>query len=298
MTEPSDPPGPQKMLRWRLLLGTLIIAVFAGLCWIDSQETLPGFWLLPVVVVIAMLATKEVLDLLAVADMRPVPWVIQTVNVASIISLWLASSERFLSMHLYLWVLGLVLLVFPLYAVFIAEMCRYRKPGGHLANMAAGIFVWAYVGLMLMFAMQLRLVWGMGALASWILVTKLGDTGAYAVGHVFGRHKMAPLLSPGKTIEGAAGALASSCLGSWLMFQWLLPATMTGPWWGWIVYGLLVGTAGIVGDLAESLMKRDVGAKDSSTWLPGFGGVLDIVDSLLLSAPVAYFCWECGFVGK
>ena len=69
-------------------------------------------------------------------------------------------------------------------------------------------------------------------------------------------------------------------------------------WWGWIVFGLLVGAAGMVGDLAESLLKRDVGVKDSSTWMPGFGGVLDILDSLLLSAPVAWFCWATGIVGR
>ena len=69
-------------------------------------------------------------------------------------------------------------------------------------------------------------------------------------------------------------------------------------WWGWVVFGLLVGGAGMIGDLAESLLKRDVGRKDSSDWLPGFGGVLDIIDSLLLSAPVAWFCWIAGIVGR
>ena len=68
--------------------------------------------------------------------------------------------------------------------------------------------------------MQLRIVWGVGALAAWVIVVKMGDTGAYTVGRLIGRHKMAPLISPGKTIEGAVGALAFSCLGSWLAFQW------------------------------------------------------------------------------
>ena len=104
-----------------------------------------------------------------------------------------------------------------LFVMFIAEMCRYRKPSGDVANIAAGIFALLYVGIMLRFAVAAA-VWsgGIGALASWIIVVKMGDTGAYAVGRLIGRHKMAPLISPGKTIEGAVGALVFSCLGSWL----------------------------------------------------------------------------------
>ena len=66
---------------------------------------------------------------------------------------------------------------------------------------------------------------------------------------------------------------------------------------GWLVFGLVLGIAGIIGDLAESLLKRNVGVKDSSSWMPGFGGVLDILDSLLLSAPIAWLCWSLGIVG-
>jgi phosphatidate cytidylyltransferase len=103
--------------------------------------------------------------------------------------------------------------------------------------------------------------------------------------------------------------LAFSCLGAWLAFQWVVPWTLKHSvatiswsrplsfWWGWIAFGLLVGGAGMLGDLAESLLKRDVGRKDSSTWLPGFGGVLDILDSLLLSAPIAWTCWFFGLIG-
>ena len=151
---------------------------------------------------------------------------------------------------------------------------------------------------------NVRLVYGIGALLSWIIVVKMGDTGAYAVGRLIGRHKMAPSISPGKTIEGALGALVFACLGSWLTFRWIVPlfAAEGSPapalWYGWLLFGVLVGGAGILGDLAESLLKRDVGVKDSSTWMPGFGGVLDILDSLLLSAPVAWFCWAFGLVGR
>jgi phosphatidate cytidylyltransferase len=184
--------------------------------------------------------------------------------------------------------------------VFFGEMLRYEKPGGILANFAASVFALAYVGLMFYFIAQLRMTWGVGAMLSMIVVVKMGDTGAYTIGRLFGRHKMAPRLSPGKTLEGAAGAVAFAILGAWLSFTCLLPATMLSPPQsgvsGWILYGLLLGVAGMFGDLAESLIKRDAGRKDSSTWLPGFGGVLDILDSLLLAAPVAWFCWAAGLI--
>jgi len=157
------------------------------------------------------------------------------------------------------------------------------------------------VGVLFSFLIQLRLMWGIGALASLIIVVKMGDTGAYTVGRLIGRRKMAPVLSPGKTIEGAVGALAFACFGAYAAFQWLVPALATGEGhastaWGWLPFGLLVGLTGLFGDLAESLIKRDAGCKDSSRWLPGFGGVLDIFDSILFAAPVAWLCWAMGLV--
>jgi phosphatidate cytidylyltransferase len=186
--------------------------------------------------------------------------------------------------------------------VLLSEMRRYEKPGGVMANVAAAAFTLVYVGLMLSFAIHLRITWGVGALASLVVVVKMADTGAYTVGRLIGRHQIAPVLSPKKTVEGAIGALLFACLASWLTFNWLLPwmapdAYRPEPAWRWIVFGLLASTAGMLGDLAESLIKRDVGRKDSSGWLPGFGGVLDLLDSLLLAAPVAWFCWAVGLVG-
>ena len=105
---------------------------------------------------------------------------------------------------------------------------------------------------------------------------------------------MAPTLSPGKTWEGTIGGIGSASLASAFGIAWLLkgPAGMTP---AMLLktggFALAVTIVGIVGDLAESMLKRDAGVKDSSDWLPGFGGVLDILDSLLLAAPVAFFFW-------
>jgi phosphatidate cytidylyltransferase len=309
------------MLRWRLLLGTLIVGALVALCWLDFQANTPGVWLLPVALVAAVLATKEVLDLAALAQLRPVQWPVYVGNLLLVSANWAAAYKWSHSMHptnvpFYdnpsnvlcgsegVWMLYvLAALAIGIILVFLAEMRRYEKPGGNIGNLAGGILALIYVGVLMSFAVQMRFFWGIGALAVWVIVVKMGDTGAYTVGRLIGRHKMAPAISPGKTIEGAFGAVVFSCLGAWAGFHWLRPAmrpesALSGPWWGWIVFGLLVGLSGMAGDLAESLLKRDVGVKDSSTWMPGFGGVLDILDSLLLSAPVAWFCWASGIVGR
>jgi phosphatidate cytidylyltransferase len=321
------------MLRWRLLLGTLLIAALVGLCWLDagtgtavnvlygSSPRLPGGWLMPVALIAAWLATRELLEMAAAADLRPARWPVYLGNLWIVVANWYVaqlpeahpsllrdesvSGELIIVVaHRYAAQLtgqSMTALVAAVFLVLLVEMYRYEKPGKTTANVATAAFALVYVGVMLSFAVGMRVTWGIGALAAWIIVVKMGDTGAYFVGRLIGRHKMAPSISPGKTIEGAIGALIFSCLGSWLAFTWVVPWTRGysvpyQTWWQWIAFGLLVGTAGMIGDLAESLLKRDVGRKDSSDWMPGFGGVLDILDSLLLSAPVAWFCWASGMV--
>ena len=121
-----------------------------------------------------------------------------------------------------------------------------------------------------------------------ILVTKFSDSGAYAVGSVLGRHQMIPRISPGKTWEGLGGALLGSTLAS-LLFTHFAAAHLPGMNWRHaIVLGLLLGGAAVVGDLIESLFKREAGVKDSGRFFPGIGGILDLLDSLLFNAPIMY----------
>jgi phosphatidate cytidylyltransferase len=130
-----------------------------------------------------------------------------------------------------------------------------------------------------------------------LLATWASDTGAYAAGRTMGRHKLIPSVSPGKTVEGAIGGVLASVLVSWAIARWLLrPAAHLDFRWapvGVILFGVVVSAVGQVGDIAESLLKRDAGVKDSSTLIPGHGGVLDRVDSLLFVLPVSYilFGW-------
>ena len=192
-------------------------------------------------------------------------------------------------------------------AAFLGGMRRYERPGGTVESLGLTVLGIAYCGLLMALVMQMRLLgpgsngaYGIAAIASLVIVVKMSDVGAYTFGRLFGRHKMTPVISPGKTWEGAAGGVAFACLGSYLALNWLAPA-MTGQpprlAWAWLAYGVIVGVTGIFGDLAESLIKRDVGRKDSSTWMPGFGGVLDVLDSVLYAAPVAFLCWKLGLVG-
>ena len=130
-----------------------------------------------------------------------------------------------------------------------------------------------------------------------LLTTWASDIGAYAVGRTMGRHKLIPSVSPGKTVEGAIGGLVFSVIVAWLLTHFVLrPTAQLDFRWrpvGVIVVGALISIAAQIGDLAESLLKREAGVKDASQIIPGHGGVLDRVDSLLFVLPVSFimFGW-------
>jgi phosphatidate cytidylyltransferase len=122
----------------------------------------------------------------------------------------------------------------------------------------------------------------------WVLTVFLGvwgfDTGAFFAGHFFGRHKLAPDISPAKTWEGVAGGLVLSIAAALLFTAWPLGV----PWYLAILLGILIGIASTLGDLAESLIKRQTHVKDSGQFMPGHGGILDRIDSLLFAVIVVY----------
>jgi len=121
-----------------------------------------------------------------------------------------------------------------------------------------------------------------------ILVTKFSDLGAYCVGSLIGKHKMIPRISPGKTWEGFGGAIVVSTLVS-LAFAHFSKDRLYGMnWVHAIILGVLLSTAAVVGDLIESIFKREAKVKDSGRWFPGIGGILDLMDSLLFNAPLMY----------
>ena len=291
-------PGPRRlysgaMLLWRLILGAVFISGAAALCWADYRAATPGSWLFWLAMLLALLASGELIAMLAHGGARPPAWVIYLGNGAMVAANWFPQTTGPFDATAAAFTCSLILL-------FVVEMVRYREPGQSTLRLATALLALAYIGWLLTFVVRLRFVGGnqagMAALVSLIVVVKMCDIGAYTVGRLIGRHKMAPRLSGGKTIEGLAGGLAFACLGSWCAFTWVVPglagaAQSHPPGYAWWVFGLVVGLAGVLGDLAESLLKRDLGCKDSSAWMPGFGGVLDVIDSLLFASPVAYALW-------
>jgi phosphatidate cytidylyltransferase len=181
----------------------------------------------------------------------------------------------------------------------IIEVATYRREAAALPRLAAGFATATAIGLPFAFMMRLRLMHDTAGLASLVplasmlAVVKVGDIAAYFVGSRLGRNRMAPFLSPGKTWEGAAASLAASLAVAWLFVDVLLD-NAPGPWGGWPVFGLAVGLAGMLGDLSESLVKRELAAKDSGASLGALGGFLDLADATLLAAPVAWGLWVLG----
>ena len=121
-----------------------------------------------------------------------------------------------------------------------------------------------------------------------IIVTKFSDSGAYAVGSLIGRHKMIPRISPGKTWEGFVGAIVVSTLASVLFAHFFQNRLFGMNWIHAVVLGVVLSVCAVVGDLIESLFKREAGVKDSGQLFPGIGGILDLLDSLLFNAPIMY----------
>jgi phosphatidate cytidylyltransferase len=183
---------------------------------------------------------------------------------------------------------------------FLVEMYRHRGNGDSVTKVAHAVLVAAYMGLLPSFFVKLRWLTADGErshlpavyLALAVFVPKCQDVGAYSFGRVFGRHPMTPLLSPKKTWEGFFGGFAGSAFAAWFLHTGGL-LFGTGPAFrhGWVelvAFAVVVGGVGVLGDLAESLIKRDGKAKDASRTVPGFGGLLDVFDSVIFAAPVAY----------
>ena len=304
MTNGAVPP-PKRVgaseTRTRLWMGLVLVLLVAGVLLLDQYLqrwlNVPLYpCLLLLLLFLAILSCLELHALLASLP-RPPLWLALTGCCAMILGNWPShlgcTGQPPQPWRDLAWIFAAVVL-----AGFLYEMAVFREPG--VAVMRSALLVWmvGYMGLLPCFLAQMR--WppgldgggefplrGEAALALAIFVAKSADIGAYFTGRLFGRHRMSPVISPKKTWEGLAGGLVLSMIVATALNHWVAP--VLGGIGNAIRFGLVVGAAGVLGDLAESLIKRDCRQKDASQVVPGFGGVLDVVDSVLFAAPAAYW---------
>ncbi len=296
------------MLVYRLATGATLIAALVGVLIFDERFS-PWYPMWFVTVTVVMVASAvEVVGLLAATGARPSRNVVVGGVLALIASNWAPhllelSPRLFIDERIHN-AMGAEVMAWPMWTFtgivmlsFLDRAARFRGTGeGAMTSIASTVLTCAYVGLLGSFVIQMRWLEGQGdglmALALLIATAKGADTGAYVVGRIAGRRKLIPRLSPNKTVEGALGGVAASILAALIAVRWARSADIpTFSWPAAIGFGLLVGVAAQLGDLMESMMKRDGDRKDASSTLPGFGGVLDVMDSLLFAGPVAYAYW-------
>lgn len=309
---PTIYPPPVKN---RLLLGPLMIAALIALLWFDEwlghsplptfiarffglpadAPFPPGLALLAVGLLLVPLAARELGAIFHAGGVGASRRVMALAAVAGLIVSAVVPIESS-PLHAVAMVatLGAIVLVSSL-------VWHIRDKNLHGATAAAGaaMFAFIYLGLMFGFLLAMRREHSAWVVLAVLVITKSCDIGALFTGKAIGRHKLIPWLSPGKTWEGLMGGMVTSALVAWGCV--LLARNSVGigaavgprigdiPDWAILVSGATLGLVGQAGDLLESALKRDAGLKDSGKTIPGFGGVLDVIDSILLTAPVAFW---------
>ena len=283
------------MLRYRLLFGTLMTLFFTAAVifdgWMDGSlstladnKPVQGTILCILVVLLIIPAQFELSKLAAAKNLKIFLPVSITASILFAASRYLQQLIEF-PPETYLSLLS----AFVLLALLLYQY-KTRGTSGVLANCGANYFSILYLGLLSSFCVSIRIEFGLWPLLMYVFVVKSADIGAYSIGTLFGRHKFSPKISPGKTWEGMGGAVAAAII---VAIGFALICDIM-PWWPAAIFGLGFAFIGQMGDLAESMIKRDAEQKDSANKVPGFGGVLDIVDSPLVAAPLAYlfFMWS------
>ena len=295
-----------------MISGSTVVALVVALCWFDTRTERPGLFLAPLALLACWLATRELLNMLRSSGSTPLKWTAMVGTLLPVLASFAPMAWDKYPENCTIGRLGWLAcgLTAGLGLAIFGEFTRKRQPGTPpgtaLTDLSNSVLILLYIGGMIGFLVQLRLTPFSDAdqpslipLLSTIFVVKFSDTCQYFVGRMFGRHKLAPIISPGKTWEGALGGIGVCVIVCASLLTVYLPA-MEGMM-GWLrvcLFCLLLCVAGILGDLVESMLKRDAGFKDSSTWLLGLGGVMDVLDSLLLAGPVSYACWLLGLIAR
>ncbi len=300
-------------LRNRLTFGPLMLAGLFGLLWLDhaiQQWTLPyvvvsgkqvgigGVGLLVLLLGVLPLATIELAHLFAAEKVKPYR-VISSVGSAMLILH--AFGTQFAEFRPYATSsLAFIIVFVMLLAAFVRAVDKQTQEAIH--HMAGTTLATLYLGGLAWFLMALRVKTAVApdglikfhgttmTVLMILLVVKFTDIGAFFGGKALGRRKLILWLSPGKTLEGlVCGLITAGIVGS-VCAAWLNQLVF----WKGFLFGVVIGGVGQVGDLLESMMKRDAEVKDSGKLIPGFGGVLDVIDSPLLAAPFAYLIFSMG----
>lgn len=289
------------MLGWRIGISCILVPALLGLFYWDHQLGINAPVLLVLCLGLAIRAAAEMSILLKTRSMQPSFPLIGASCAVIVASNWLPPLTMTLSPPMILH-MSLSLVGFGIIASFVASMLKeavvYRDPGQSMESLGANSLSTLYVGGLLSTLIILRWFphYSMGyyVIGSVIICVKSGDTMAYTLGRLFGKRKMVPTLSPGKTWAGGFGALLGSGLGGWLWLQYghrLFDAEISTNLASILCYSVALGAIGLVGDLCESLIKRDCEKKDSAQLMPGFGGLLDLLDSPLFAGPFALAWW-------
>ncbi len=278
----------------RIIFGLLMIILVAGLLWFDWHlEWNLGYPIvgLPVSILMMLLLAAGFFEMVLMAakarlDLLVFSGVVGTCMLGTFPLwrqfLWPAPGETAL-----LLVLGIILII-----VFAQQMLR-KKTGLAFVRTACTLMAVFYLGVGGAVILQMRMDLGVEALTMFLATVKFADIGAYFVGSAIGKHKLIPRISPGKSWEGLLGAIIFAA-GMATLATWFF-SDVIGLWmtlWQAAIFGAVIALAGQFADLCESMLKRSANVKDSGSLLPEFGGVLDIIDSPLLAAPVAYLALE------
>jgi phosphatidate cytidylyltransferase len=305
-------------LRQRVISGSLLAAGIIGLMLVDGWLSgrpahgwlVAGFdvgpWLCNgaictlIVLVLTVLAAAELLGFLRQSNCRPNRVVVHLFAAGLVIGPYLSFNLR-QEADWYDESWGMLWVSIALGVAFLWQAVR-RGTENATQNVASAVFIIVYTGGLAGYMTRLRMeiggYEGVAILLFSMFLVKMTDVGAFFIGRAFGRHKFIPWLSPQKTWEGFFGGVAvavvcSVALGAYLHYGDIARLT-EGPLaypWGMVWFGLLMALFSVAGDLVASLLKRDAAVKDSGKLVPGMGGALDVLDSPLLAAPVAWFFW-------